>query len=250
MPTLLSQILMRPWLYSVAIANALLLGLLSVILFLPPGAGSPLAFLSPARPGPDRTSHPAEESIATAASTSQESPQFYDPSNTGSLPAINSVAPASSARATTSADSPAEQSLPLAASDVEYSSHSGGEGFTTAPGSVPQNDGHAQPASALLPEGKTESASQKPQDVAIPLAYTTPDDGTTPSQQAALGRLRNDFANSINSLGADPSSPEYKRVWQQEQEMNDSRFEQQFGTEAFIQAQLAQYHQGASQPAP
>jgi hypothetical protein len=46
----------------------------------------------------------------------------------------------------------------------------------------------------------------------------------------------------MNSQGANPTTPAYAHAWQVAQQQNDWSFRQQFGTEAFIAAQLAQVH--------
>jgi len=246
MPILLSQLLLKPWLYLVALANALVLGLLGILLFLPQGAGGPFTSSHPAQPGPAGISHLVAGANTVSASTSLESPRFSDSSNTGHLPAVNSFVPASSARGTTFADSPVEQSLPSTTSNVEDSSYRAGRQLINTSANAPENYREIQPSGAALLAGASGPTNQKPQDVAIPLAFTTPDDAATPSQQAALERLRSEFASEIGSQGGDPNSLEYARLWRQEQATNDSSFEQQFGTQAFIDAQLAQDHSGAN----
>jgi hypothetical protein len=246
MSILLSQLLVKPWLRFVALANALMPGIMGILLFLPQVASGPFASSHPAQPGPAGVSHLGAEANTAPASTSLSSSQFSYSPDSGIIPALNSVAPASSTPGATFADSTVGQSLPLAASNVEDFSHSAGKQFTSTWTNLPQNYGDVQPSSALLLEGKNGTISQNPQDIAVPLAFTTPDDGATPSQQAALDRLRSEFAGSLDAQGTDPNSSEYARLWRQEQEANDSSFEQQFGTQAFIEAQLAQAHGGAN----
>jgi hypothetical protein len=49
----------------------------------------------------------------------------------------------------------------------------------------------------------------------------------------------------VNGANKQPNSPAYTSVWQSAQELSDSNYAQQFGTQAFINAQLAQVHGGA-----
>jgi hypothetical protein len=83
-------------------------------------------------------------------------------------------------------------------------------------------------------------------DVTIPLAYTTSTDGATPSQAATLYRVQKDFADDLAAQGQSPDDLAYARAWRAAQTLSDSHFEQQFGAQAFIQAQLAQVHGGAN----
>jgi len=84
-----------------------------------------------------------------------------------------------------------------------------------------------------------------PPNAATPLALTTSPEGATPSQAAALGRLQNDFVESVSRQGQNFESGAYAKTWQAAQALSDSNFAQQFGSEAFIEAQLAQFHGGA-----
>jgi hypothetical protein len=109
--------------------------------------------------------------------------------------------------------------------------------------SVTYNQAAAHPADFNPIEGATVApAGQAQKAAAVPLAFTTPADGATPAQAATLGRLQSEFATAVNSQGQSSTDPAYAQTWQAAQELSDSNYEQQFGTEAFIQAQLAQAH--------
>ncbi|MGA3169507.1 MAG: hypothetical protein ABSE62_00695 [Chthoniobacteraceae bacterium] len=84
----------------------------------------------------------------------------------------------------------------------------------------------------------------EPPAASTPLALTTPADGATPSQAAVLQRLQNDFVSSVSTPGQNFDSAAYAKTWRVAQELSDSNFAQQFGSEAFIEAQLAQVHGG------
>jgi hypothetical protein len=135
----------------------------------------------------------------------------------------------------------------------------GGESTLSAasPGSSARSEGAfsgaaAQPVlnrrAAGSPSSFTYSAggyaNDLPPVITVPLAFTTRADGATRAQAAALGRLESAFAAALAGPARNPDDPAYAKAWRAAQTLSDSNFEQQFGTRAFIEAQLAQYHGG------
>ena len=249
MPILFSQLLAKPWLYLVALANALLLIVLAVLLFLPP---DPLrAFLPPSNPAALSAENASNPSPHTAAPSmgARMSPSFVSNSPyTGDVPShIMNLSQLSHESAPASDSLQTVQAIPPGATSPFESSQSLSDtGRQPVPALAANNTNDSATSGASLPESAIAYTTAKPQDISVPLAFTTPDDGAMPSQQAALERLRSEFASTVGDQGADPNSAAYARLWRQEQATNDSTYEQQFGTEAFIEAQLLQVHSGAN----
>lgn len=109
--------------------------------------------------------------------------------------------------------------------------------------------GQAQTATGVFVNPVAQSNGSTPvagfqYAVSVPLAFTTSDEGATPSQGAALDRIRRDFNDNIASQKLGPDAPGYGEAWRAAQEVSDSTYEQQFGADAFIAAQLARVHGG------
>jgi hypothetical protein len=111
--------------------------------------------------------------------------------------------------------------------------------------SSPSTTQDAQSNAVALTPATDNAASVLPPGVSVPLAFTTSPEGATPGQAATLDRLQRVFASRVNGANKQPNSPAYTSVWQSAQELSDSNYAQQFGTQAFINAQLAQVHGGA-----
>ena len=78
-------------------------------------------------------------------------------------------------------------------------------------------------------------------EVTTPLVLADPPDGflTTEDQLAAFNTLRQQFVESMTAFAQDPAAPEYRRRWQEAQEMLDDEFATLFGVEAYNQQQNA-----------
>ena len=81
-------------------------------------------------------------------------------------------------------------------------------------------------------------------EVTAPLALVDPPDGflTTEDQLAAFDALRQQFVESMAAFAQDPAAPEYRRRWQEAQELLDDEFAALFGVEAYNQQQNAAIH--------
>ena len=55
---------------------------------------------------------------------------------------------------------------------------------------------------------------------------------------AVISQMRQDFVNSLQNAGADPSSPVYRQRWLSAQRASDERFSSMFGGDYFIKSQL------------
>jgi len=105
--------------------------------------------------------------------------------------------------------------------------------------------GHIESATFVAAVNSQAASSDVSAPVSsVPLAFTTSADGATPSQAAALGRLRQDFVNNLGGPNQNPDTPAYAQSWQTAQSLSDSNYAQQFGWQAFVHAQLAQVHGG------
>jgi len=80
--------------------------------------------------------------------------------------------------------------------------------------------------------------------VQTPLALVDPPDGflTTEDQLDAFNALRQQFVESMAAFAQDPAAPEYRRRWQEAQELLDDEFAALFGVEAYNQQQNAAIH--------
>jgi hypothetical protein len=76
-------------------------------------------------------------------------------------------------------------------------------------------------------------------EATIPLVFVDPPDGLLTSQEqvAAFDTLRQEFAESLSAFAQDPSTPEYRRRWEEAQQTFDEEFGILFGVEAYNQQQ-------------
>ncbi len=65
----------------------------------------------------------------------------------------------------------------------------------------------------------------------------------TDAQAAALGKVRQDFADAVNAGGESPASPGYRRRWISAGNEADQRFRLLFGDNAFVQHQMQAYRE-------
>jgi hypothetical protein len=239
MPILISQLIVKPILLTMAILNILLLGLCAYLLFSPSARALPPAGISATTHIQSASVTQEETRPLTASSSSSDSPSA---SNTipevthtacnAPLPGATIAAPSSSRRVNFSMASEIAASTDQAAVGLETRYAYNQAPAVTAAG-VTNTAGMALTSVQASPSADAPKA---------PLAFTTSSDGATPSQAAALARLQNDFVSDLGRQDQNPADPAYARAWQDAQASSDARFEQQFGTEAFIQAQLSQVH--------
>jgi hypothetical protein len=97
------------------------------------------------------------------------------------------------------------------------------------------------PVSAVPAVAATTQSAQ------VPVAFTSQGDAQTssPAQNAVRQRIQQEFVNNVGTQ-SNPSDPAYLQRWQSAQALADQQYEQQFGTQAFVTHQLAQYHAGAN----
>jgi hypothetical protein len=238
MPILFCQLATKPILSVMAAANILLLAVCGYMLLRQPE--SPLL-----NPSGDSASH-GDSSLALPNSVSARPAESVI---SAPLPARNSTAvgiPATAFNGDTyhasRPDSEVGQLVESSQSPVGQDDNSNDSAVSVASPEVHQT---YTATSAIA--GKVSEAAEAivaPQNASVPLALTTSADGATPSQAAALDHLRQDFVNTVAGNGQPFDSQAYVRTWQNAQQSSDSNFAQQFGTEAFIEAQLAQYHGG------
>ncbi len=76
-------------------------------------------------------------------------------------------------------------------------------------------------------------------EATIPLVLVDPPNGLLTSQEqvAAFDMLRQEFADSLSAFAQDPSTPEYRRRWEEAQQTFDEEFGILFGVEAYNQQQ-------------
>jgi hypothetical protein len=76
-------------------------------------------------------------------------------------------------------------------------------------------------------------------EATIPLVSLDPPDGllTSEEQVVAFDMLRHEFAESLSAFAQDPSTPEYRRRWEEAQQTFDEEFGVLFGVEAYNQQQ-------------
>jgi hypothetical protein len=76
-------------------------------------------------------------------------------------------------------------------------------------------------------------------EATIPLVSLDPPDGllTSEEQVVAFDMLRQEFAESLSAFAQDPSTPEYRRRWEEAQQTFDEEFGVLFGVEAYNQQQ-------------
>lgn len=263
MPILISQIVMKPSLYALAVINTVILGAFAFLLFAPSGASHLATSLS-------LQSHSSSDPARHSAQFDPYSGQSLPPnarstSGAPSAPAPR-MAPAAVSRVVLAAsvsgdmtpsfvpastfDETSAKSSAASALDVASETPARQPAHWSAPAQIPaQSTYYSNPLAAYVPAAAAaQDVPPAPPAPPIPLAFTTPTDGATPSQAAALNRLQREFSDTINSgQNQDPNSPAYSQAWQDAQKVSDSNFEQQFGTQAFIQAQLAVAH-GAAAP--
>ena len=80
---------------------------------------------------------------------------------------------------------------------------------------------------------------------------TTPDDPRlNPPTAAVISQMRQDFANSIQNAGTDPSSPVYRQRWLRAQRASDEEFSSMFGGDYFIKSQLEAVRNAAATAKP
>jgi len=219
---------MRPVLFTMAAVNVVLLGVCGYLLLVP--AGGPriiAAILSQA--------HPSTEIVQrfVPASVSQE--QRSNASLQKPVTPRRVILAASATGDVVSSFAEERRSASL-----EADGNTGEDGVLEARQDGRQRASFGQAAGQFAPVNEAAPA------VSVPLAFTTPADGATPSQAAVLGRLQKEFVDNIGGPNQNPNDPAYAPAWQAAQAVSDSNFEEQFGTQAFVQAQLAQVHGGAN----
>jgi hypothetical protein len=117
---------------------------------------------------------------------------------------------------------------------------------------LPEVESSSPPISTIKANRRIESSSDEAKsdaevystdttEVITPIALAEPPEGllTTEDQVAAFDNLRQQFLEAVTATAQDPASPEYRRRWQEEQELLDDQFAALFGVEAFNQQQNA-----------
>jgi hypothetical protein len=248
MPFLLSQLVVKRFLYTVAVMNTLLLGVCGWLFLAPSGganqtapAFSPSNSIAPASAIPDQPGlagaafqpHPAQPAAAGAFVDDRAS----HPVLAGSVSGEPDVGTSGPDRISLAWSSEPDSDQLSNAGEVTRA-------FTVLQAQPPgQATAHTAAESfaiaATSPAAASNAAAPAP---AVPLAFTTSPNGATPTQAAALGRLRQDFVDNLGGQNQNPNTPAYAQSWQTAQVLSDSNYAQQFGWQAFVQAQLAQVH--------
>jgi len=238
MTALISQTAVKPVLYTMAIANVVLLTVCACLAFVHTDVPAYVPSVDVAKTLSSSSDDMDAPDIANFQQSTQQSP--------GVPIAVTRVMPVNHA---TGASAPSGASPAVTDREPQISSfqatHADDVTRQTAQG------GSAQPA-PITAGGEQSSistisgaVSDPTPTISLPLADTTPSNGATAREAAVLNRLQGDFADTMNGQTADPTSPAYAQAWQGAQEQSDWNFKQQFGTEAFIEAQLAQAHGAA-----
>ena len=236
MPILISQLVMKPVLVTMAFVNLALVGAFTFLLLVPANGPRIVSSILP------KAHHSADASQALPRAgvplSSQIRSGVPSPASPTSATRVVPVEPFSHSAGVNGHARIIQSSL-SEFTDVASISAVGNSGRQVSIGRAATFGPVAISSVAAAPE-----ASTQPNVVTVPLAYTAPIDQATPSQSAALQRLQKDFADGVTAQAQDPNGPAYAAAWQSAQSLSDSNFEQQFGTQAFIQAQLAQVHGG------
>jgi hypothetical protein len=248
MTVLISQLSIKPVLYTMGAANAVLLAACAYLALSQPDhsaalLGSPSHSSFSANIGTSAAGAGANSSTSSSQSDDPSSgPTAYAPSapETRVVPTDATAVTQEQYRAT---DTPSQ----VQASSLNASRDKDGAGTPAVTGNNYQPAYNSTDAAAAAGGaatgaafGVTTTSDPKNPAVTVPLAYTTPSDGATDRQAAVLNRLQSDFANTVNSQNQDTTSPAYTQAWENAQLQSDWSFKQQFGNAAFIQAQLAQ----------
>ena len=241
MPIKPSPTSVKPAFYLIAGANVVMLGFCAYLVWSP--GPQPLASISPQShfAGPAIGTAARDESVTGQADAPAHAPDDLDhaqaarpltAASSSTLVYRGSSAAADGERSPESATAVSPDSDTIAPSQgYSVPAHSQSAGVSAGPGGAS--------AIAVTTSSYTDPAAA---GVTVPLAYTTGADGATPSQAAALNRLQTDFNKSVTGQGGDPNSVAYLQAWKAAQAISDSNYEQQFGTVAFVQEQLAQVH--------
>ncbi len=238
---------MKPVLYTMAAVNVVLIAACGYFALMPSGS-SRLAesIISRPRFSPDSSTSGAARGGAS------------DQTETGA----DSLSPSTAARETPGKSIPAgpvsgEAASSFSQEGTRYVSNDGSAAAVSdaaAPRAVPQtvsyNDVVQRSASysataVAAPAIVAAAPRNDAPPVAVPLAFTTSAEGATPSQAGVLNRLQNEFVNNVGGQNGNPNDPAYAQAWRAAQALSDSDYEQQFGVQAFVAAQLAQTHGGA-----
>jgi hypothetical protein len=252
MPILIFQLATRPILLTMALVNVVLLAVCGYLLLVPAGGAALVAsFLS-------EDHVPAGDSLGVSTSTTPKQTEWV-----GSIRPVRGhsmvSSPSSKAGIAATEATEVQPSSPVDPMPNHSEDHTFGPLFAGARYNAASFVAGLSPQPAFFSQTVARSTSFSPVDAyvngpatattldaTIPLAYTTSADNATPSQAAALDRLQKDFADALAAQGQSPDDPAYARAWRSAQIVSDSNFEQQFGSQAFIQAQLAQVHGGAN----
>jgi len=250
MPLLLSQLVVKPVLYTMALLNVVLLGVCGFLLLFPSGDSRMARSVFPqfyfsadlSKPFAPASAIPEKPGLAGAA--------LQDP-NGSSEPSL--VTPLTASRV-----------VPAASASGGLAPSFNRERIPSSFSSTPNDDASADTVTREFPPRQSTeqgfssqtvdrpvsfdavSANNASPAVSVPVAFTTSADGATASQAAALGRLQGEFVNNLGGQTQNPNNPAYLQSWQAAQALSDSNFAQQFGWQAFVAAQLAQVHGGAN----
>jgi hypothetical protein len=241
MTVLISQTAVKPVIYTMGAANAVLLAACGYLAFAHPSIPEISAL-------PSYVAEPALSSVDDSASTSSKSL----PSQPGNATLLHPTQQNSSVPIAITRLIPVNETQGSPAR-VDFNSSSQGPSISNPIQSAQSNlyretnSGHS--ADPRYSDGSLVTAmavDQAPATVSVPLALTTPPEGATQRQATVLNRLQDDFDGTMNTQSANSNSPAYAQAWQKAQLQSDWNFRQQFGTQAFIAAQLAQTHQPAT----
>jgi hypothetical protein len=249
MPFLFSQLVVKRFLYTVAVLNTALLGVCAYLFLAPSSGGSgTVPVFTASKSFAPASAIPDQPGLAGAA-FQPRSIQPAPDSVPGREPAARVVLAASvSGEPDGRPAQPGRVTDSWSSDPEENSVHDSGpvmlaptilEAATSTQSAV--HIGSASFAAAVT----SPAAASDVRAPAVPLAFTTSANGATPSQAAALGRLQQGFVNDLGGQNQNPNTPAYAQSWQAAQALSDSNYAQQFGWQAFVQAQLAQVHGGA-----
>jgi len=242
MTVLLSQLVMKPVLFTMAVANVVLLGVCAYFLLAPSGDPHPAFLVShPSSSHDDERAIGAQPTgIEKAGSTEIQGHAATEP-QTSPIAVRGHEAPTPSTAGAGDAVSN-EDYLNFAnrtASSVDTRDAGSEE---TARRVLPSSQAEERAVSAGTATYSTISQSSNPESPppAVPLAFSTSSNGASPAQAATLDRLQHEFVNNVGGPNQNPNDPAYAEAWQATQALSDSNYEQQFGVQAFLEKQLEQ----------
>ncbi len=144
-----------------------------------------------------------------------------------------------------SPESPNPASAAVLMQDAKLGSASAFQAFQE-----PVDSPQAASAATLVPAAFAvgNDPRQAPVAGAGNLSRIPSDPSLDPATSQVISVMRDDFAQSVESSGADPTSEAYRLSWLNAQRSSDERFSSMFGGDAFVRAQLRAVQEAAAAP--